>query len=135
MNKADLVTRISREAGITRRQAEKVLNTLIESVREALSKGDSVTLVGFGTFGVMSRAARKGRNPQTGREIFIPISKTPKFKAGKLLRQAAGGAHRGGAAGSSGTTGGAGSTGGAGPHGSGGGFPQAEGPHGTGPGF
>jgi DNA-binding protein HU-beta len=90
MTKADLVTRISGEARITKRQAEKVLNSLIESVQEALSKGDSVTLVGFGTFTVMSRAARKGRNPQTGREIFIPVTKIPKFKAGKLLRLAAG---------------------------------------------
>ena len=88
MNKADLVTRISQEAEITKRQAEKALTTLMDSVQEALSKGDSVTLVGFGTFSVMSRAARKGRNPQTGREIFIPARKTPKFKPGKGLRQA-----------------------------------------------
>ena len=87
MNRADLVTRIAKEADITRRQAEQALNALVSSVQEALSKGDSVTLVGFGTFSVMSRAARKGRNPQTGREIFIPASKTPKFKAGKSLRE------------------------------------------------
>jgi DNA-binding protein HU-beta len=87
MNRADLVTRISKDAEITKRQAEKALNALVDSVQEALSKGDSVTLVGFGTFSVMSRAARKGRNPQTGREIFIPSSKTPKFKAGKSLRE------------------------------------------------
>jgi DNA-binding protein HU-beta len=87
MNRADLVTRISKDAEITKQQAEKVLNALVDSVQEALSKGDSVTLVGFGTFTVMSRAARKGRNPQTGREIFIPASKTAKFKAGKGLRQ------------------------------------------------
>jgi DNA-binding protein HU-beta len=87
MNRADLVTRISKDAEITKQQAEKALNALVDSVQEALSKGDSVTLVGFGTFTVMSRAARKGRNPQTGREIFIPASKTAKFKAGKGLRQ------------------------------------------------
>jgi DNA-binding protein HU-beta len=87
MNRADLVTRISKDAEITKRQAEKALNALVDSVQEALSKGDSVTLVGFGIFTVMSRAARKGRNPQTGREIFIPASKTAKFKAGKGLRQ------------------------------------------------
>jgi DNA-binding protein HU-beta len=87
MNRADLVTRISKDAEITKRQAEKALNALVDSVQEALSKGDSVTLVGFGTFTVMSRAARKGRNPQTGREIFIPASKTAKFKAGRGLRQ------------------------------------------------
>ena len=88
MNRADLVTRISKDADLTKRQAEKALNALVDSVQEALSKGDSVTLVGFGTFTVMSRAARKGRNPQTGREIFILASKTPKFKAGKGLREA-----------------------------------------------
>ena len=88
MNKADLVERIAQEAAITKRQADKALDTLMDSIQEALTKGDTVTLVGFGTFSVMSRAARKGRNPQTGREIFIPASKTPKFKAGKGLRQA-----------------------------------------------
>lgn len=88
MNRADLVTRVAKDAEITKKQAEKALNSLVDSVQEALSKGDSVTLVGFGTFSVMSRAARKGRNPQTGREIFIPASKTPKFKPGKGLRQA-----------------------------------------------
>ena len=88
MNRADLITRMAKNAELTKRQAEKALNALVDSVQEALSKGDSVTLVGFGTFTVMSRAARKGRNPQTGREIFIPASKTPKFKAGKGLREA-----------------------------------------------
>jgi DNA-binding protein HU-beta len=88
MNKADLVARIAEEAEITRHQAEKALNALMDGVQDALSNGDNVTLVGFGTFSVMSRAARKGRNPQTGREIFIPASKTPKFRAGKGLRDA-----------------------------------------------
>jgi DNA-binding protein HU-beta len=88
MNKADLVTRISNDADITRQQAEKAVTVLMESVQQALSDGDSVTLVGFGTFSVRSRAARKGRNPQTGRELFIPASKTPAFKAGKNLRAA-----------------------------------------------
>ena len=88
MNRADLVTRVAKDAEITKKQAEKALNALVDGVQEALNKGDSVTLVGFGTFSVMSRAARKGRNPQTGREIFIPASKTPKFKPGKGLRQA-----------------------------------------------
>jgi len=86
MNKADLVARIAQEAEITRRQAEKALTALMDGVQDALTQGDSVTLVGFGTFSVMSRAARKGRNPQTGREIFIPASKSPKFRAGKSLR-------------------------------------------------
>jgi DNA-binding protein HU-beta len=60
----------------------------MDGVQNALSNGDNVTLVGFGAFSVMSRAARKGRNPQTGREIFIPASKAPKFRAGKGLRDA-----------------------------------------------
>ncbi|HXH09662.1 MAG TPA: HU family DNA-binding protein [Alphaproteobacteria bacterium] len=88
MNRADLVTKIAKDAEITKKQAERAINALVDGVQEALSKGDSVTLVGFGTFSVMSRAARKGRNPQTGREIFIPASKTPKFKPGKGLREA-----------------------------------------------
>jgi DNA-binding protein HU-beta len=88
MNRADLVTKIAKDAEITKKQAERALNALVSGVQEALSKGDSVTLVGFGTFSVMSRAARKGRNPQTGREIFIPATKTPKFKPGKGLREA-----------------------------------------------
>jgi DNA-binding protein HU-beta len=88
MNKADLVTRIAKDAEITKRQAGKALDALVGSVQEALSKDDSITLAGFGTFSVMSRSARKGRNPQTGREILIPASRTPKFKAGKALREA-----------------------------------------------
>ena len=88
MNKADVVTRISNDADITRQQAERAVTVLMDSVQQALSDGDSVTLVGFGTFSVRSRAARKGRNPQTGREIFIPASKAPAFKAGKNLRAA-----------------------------------------------
>jgi DNA-binding protein HU-beta len=87
MNKADLVTRIAKDAELTKQQAAKALDALVDGVQQALSKGDSITLVGFGTFSVMSRAARKGRNPQTGREIFIPASKTPKFRAGKGLRE------------------------------------------------
>jgi DNA-binding protein HU-beta len=88
MNRADLITKIAQDADITKKQAEKALNALVDGVQEALSKGDSVTLVGFGTFSVMSRAARKGRNPQTGREIFIPASKSPKFRPGKGLKEA-----------------------------------------------
>jgi DNA-binding protein HU-beta len=88
MNKADLVTRIAKDAEINKRQAEKALDTLVDGMQESLSKGDSVTLMGFGTFSVMSRSARKGRHPQTGLEMFIPASKTPKFKAGKGLREA-----------------------------------------------
>jgi DNA-binding protein HU-beta len=88
VNKADLMMRIAKDAEITKRQAAKALDALVEGVQEALSKGDSITLMGFGTFTVMSRSARKGRNPKTGREIVIPPSKTAKFRAGKGLREA-----------------------------------------------
>ena len=88
MNRADLVTRISKDADITKREAEKALNALVDSVQEALSKGDSVTLVGFGTFSVMSRAARKRAQSPNRARVFIPASKTPKFRAGKGLREA-----------------------------------------------
>ena len=88
MNKADLVTRIAKEAELTKRQAAKALDALVDGVQEALSRGDSITLMGFGTFSVMPRSARKGRNPQTGQEVFIPAGKAAKFRAGKGLREA-----------------------------------------------
>ncbi len=88
MNRADLVTRIAKDAEITKRQAAKAIDALVVGVQEALSEGDSITLMGFGTFSVMARSARKGRNPQTGREILISATKTAKFKAGKGLREA-----------------------------------------------
>src|SRR5215510_723899 len=89
MNKADLVTRISKDAEITKREAENALNTFIASVQEVLSTGDSVTLVGLGTFSVKERGARKGRNPRTGSAISIPAQKTLTFKAWSSLREAA----------------------------------------------
>ena len=88
MNKADLVTRIAKDAELTKRQAAKALDALVDGVQEALSRGDSITLMGFGTFSVMPRSARKGRNPQTGLEVFIPAGKAAKFRAGKGLREA-----------------------------------------------
>ncbi len=88
MTKAELVTFIAKEAGLTKASAEKALEAFIKGVTEALSKGDKVTLVGFGTFYVAERAERKGRNPQTKEEIIIPAAKVPKFKPGKLLKEA-----------------------------------------------
>jgi DNA-binding protein HU-beta len=88
MNKADLVTRMVKDADLTKRQAEKVVDVLLEHIQTALSRGEHVTLVGFGTFSVMARAARKGHNPRTGQEIVLPARKTPKFRAGKGLREA-----------------------------------------------
>ena len=88
MNRADLVAKIAKDAGITKKAAERAISSFIEGVKDSLSRGENVTLVGFGTFSVAERAARKGRNPQTGAEIQIPASKTPKFKAGRDLREA-----------------------------------------------
>lgn len=88
MTKTELVDRIAAKAAITKAAAEKALNAFTSSVSDALKKGDKVTLVGFGTFSTAKRAARKGRNPQTGKEIKIKASTAPKFKAGKSLKDA-----------------------------------------------
>lgn len=86
MNKADLVDSIASKSGLSKKNCEAALNAFITSVEDALKKGDKVILVGFGTFEVRKRAARKGRNPQTKKEIMIPASKAPVFKAGKGLK-------------------------------------------------
>ena len=88
MTKCDLIDAIAGAAGITKVAAEKTLNAFTEAVTKSLKKGDTVSLVGFGTFSVSKRKARKGRNPQTGKEINIPAAKVPKFKAGKGLKDA-----------------------------------------------
>jgi DNA-binding protein HU-beta len=88
MNKANLVSHIATAAEIPKAKAEKALNAFVSGVTKALEKEESVTLVGFGTFSVSRRAARKGRNPQTGAEIKIPATKSPKFRPGKALRDA-----------------------------------------------
>jgi DNA-binding protein HU-beta len=85
MNKGDLISKIAADAGITKTQAQSALNSFISSTSGALKKGDKVTLVGFGTFATAKRTARKGRNPQTGKEINIPAKKVVKFRAGKDL--------------------------------------------------
>lgn len=86
MNKTDLVNAIAAKSGLNKKNSEAALNAFIGSVEESLKKGDKVVLVGFGTFEVRKRAARKGRNPQTKQEITIPASKAPVFKAGKGLK-------------------------------------------------
>jgi DNA-binding protein HU-beta len=88
MNRADLITQIASEADIPKSKAEKALNAFVSGVMKSLKKEENVTLVGFGTFSVSKRAARKGRNPQTGDEIRIPATRAPKFKAGKSLKDA-----------------------------------------------
>ena len=86
MTKTELVDRIAAKAGIPKATAEKALSAFTSSVSDALKKGGKVTVVGFGTFSTTKRAARKGRNPQTGKEIKIKASTAPKFKAGKSLK-------------------------------------------------
>ncbi len=88
MTKQELVTKIAEEANLSKRAAEDALAAFIKAVKESLAKGESVSLVGFGTFSVSERAARKGRNPQTGAEIQIPARKVPVFRAGKGLKEA-----------------------------------------------
>lgn len=85
MNKGDLVKKIAGDAKITKTQAQAALNSFINATAGALKKGDKVTLVGFGTFSVSKRSARKGRNPQTGKVISIPAKKVAKFRAGSEL--------------------------------------------------
>ena len=86
MNKSELVAAIAAKTGETKKSAEASLNAFTEVITETLVKGDKIQLVGFGSFEVRKRAARKGRNPQTKEEIKIPASKAPVFKAGKALK-------------------------------------------------
>jgi DNA-binding protein HU-beta len=85
MTKAELITKISEDAGITKVASVAALESFLDSVTKTLKKGDRLTLVGFGTFSVSKRAARKGRNPSTGAEIKIKAKKVAKFKASKEL--------------------------------------------------
>ena len=87
MNKGELVAKIADESKLTKKAAEAALDAFMKSVKGSLAKGEKVQLVGFGTFEVRKRAARKGRNPQTKAEIKIPASKAPVFKAGKALKE------------------------------------------------
>ena len=88
MNKADLIEGMAKKADITKVAAEKALNAFLTGVTAALKKKDRVSLVGFGSFAVSRRAARKGRNPQTGKEINIKAANVPKFRAGAALKSA-----------------------------------------------
>ena len=85
MNKADLVNEVAKVVK-TKKEAQAAVDSVFSTITNALKKGDAVTLVGFGTFKVQERKARKGRNPQTGAEIFIEARKVPKFVAGKPLK-------------------------------------------------
>lgn len=86
MNKAELIGSVAEKAGMPKKDAEKAVNAVFATIEEALAKGDKVQLVGFGTFEVRERAARTGRNPQTGEEIQIAASRVPAFRAGKALK-------------------------------------------------
>lgn len=88
MNKTDLIAAIADTAGLSKADAERALEGLFKVVKTALKKGDTVSLVGFGTFAVRKRAARTGRNPRSGETIKIKASKVPSFKAGKALKDA-----------------------------------------------
>jgi DNA-binding protein HU-beta len=88
MNKTELVAGVAEKTGMTKKDAEKAVSALFDTIQEALAQDDKVQLIGFGTFETRERAARKGRNPQTGDEINIEASKSPVFKAGKALKDA-----------------------------------------------
>jgi DNA-binding protein HU-beta len=88
LNKTELISAVAGTAEITKKDAEKVINAFFTTVEEALKNGDKIQLIGFGTFEVRARQARKGRNPQTGAEINIPAAKVPAFKPGKALKDA-----------------------------------------------
>ena len=86
MNKTELVAAMAEKAGVSKKDAEKVLGAFVDVVGESLKKGDKIQLVGFGTFETRERAAREGKNPQTGEKITIAASTVPAFKAGKALK-------------------------------------------------
>jgi len=85
-NKSDLVEAIAEKAGVSKKDAEQILDATLDFVAQTLKKGDKLTISGFGTFSVSQRAARTGRNPQTGEAIQISASKNPRFKPGKVLK-------------------------------------------------
>ena len=86
MTKVELIAAVAADAGLSKKDAEKAVNSTLATITNALKEGDKVSLVGFGTFEVRERAERMGRNPQTKEEITIPASKLPAFKAGKALK-------------------------------------------------
>ncbi|MEC6747461.1 HU family DNA-binding protein [Marinilactibacillus sp. GCM10026970] len=87
-NKAELIEKVSAATDLTKKDATAAVESVFETIKESLANGEKVQVIGFGNFEVRDRAARKGRNPQTGEEIQIPASKVPAFKAGKALKDA-----------------------------------------------
>jgi len=90
MNKAELIEEVVAETGLTKRTASEAISAVTDVITDAVARGERVTLVGFGSFRVVSRKARRGKNPQTGETIQIPAKKVPKFRAGKGLRETVG---------------------------------------------
>lgn len=88
MNKPELIAAVAEQAGLTKKDAEKAVAAVLDSITASLAKGDKVSLIGFGNFEVKARAAREGKNPQTGEKIKIAATKVPAFKAGKALKDA-----------------------------------------------
>ncbi|MEN8236215.1 MAG: HU family DNA-binding protein [Pseudomonadota bacterium] len=88
MNKAELITHVADETGLSKANSERAVNSVFQGIAKALGTGGKASFVGFGTFSVIDRASRSGRNPRTGETIQIPASRQPKFKAGKELREA-----------------------------------------------
>ena len=88
MTKAELIEKIAKDVKLSKAAADKAISSFVDGVKKALKKGDRVALIGFGTFAVSQRKARKGRNPQTGKEIKIAARKVPVFKAGAALKKA-----------------------------------------------
>ncbi|MFP7169411.1 HU family DNA-binding protein [Terribacillus sp. 7520-G] len=86
MNKTELINTVAEKSDLSKKDATKAVDAVFDSIMDSLKQGDKVQLIGFGNFEVRERAARKGRNPQTGNEIEIPASKVPAFKAGKALK-------------------------------------------------
>jgi len=87
MNKAELVQEVAKQTGLTKRASREAVDAITSAIVDSLSSGDKVTLVGFGSFKVIDRKSRRGRNPQTGEEIQIPAKSVPKFEPGKNLRE------------------------------------------------
>ena len=88
MNKSEMIAAIAEKSGLTKADAGKALDAAVETITEALAAGDTISLIGFGTFKVSERAARTGRNPKTGEPLEIPAAKLPKFTPGKALKDA-----------------------------------------------
>ncbi|WEV71637.1 HU family DNA-binding protein [Lactobacillus sp. ESL0785] len=88
MNKSELTKQVAAKSELKQKDAEKVIDTLIDTIKENLANGDKVQIIGFGSFEVRQRAERKGRNPQTGKTLIIPATQVPAFKPGKALKDA-----------------------------------------------